>query len=198
MCQPNVIRQDHFTLVLALVVPSDPCPQKDGTTRFCVDYRQLNSITKKDAHPLPNIQDVFDALQGATIFSTLDLKSGYWQMPMAKDSVAKTAFTCHLGLFEFNRLPFGLTNAPAIFQREISKVLSGLIGQVCLVYIDDIVVFSRNEKEHAQHLEQVFQRLKQVGLQVKASKCSFGQDQIELLGYLVSHRGISHCLLGWR
>ena len=166
-------------------------PKKDGTTRFCIDYRQLNSITHKDAHPLPNIQDVFDSLSGATIFSTLDLKSGYWQMPMHKDSIAKTAFTCHLGLFEFTRLPFGLTNAPAIFQREVSKALSGLLGKVCLVYIDDIVVFSQTPEQHAKDLEIVFSHLKKVGLQVKASKCDFGKDQIELLVYLVSKDGIA-------
>lgn len=166
-------------------------PKKDGTTRFCVDYRQLNQVTRKDAHPLPNIQDVFDSMHGAKYFSTLDLKSGYWQLKMAASSIPKTAFTCHLGLYEFKRLPFGLTNAPAIFQREVSKALSGLLGKICLVYIDDIVVFSKTEHEHAQHLEQVFQRLRQVGLQVKASKCHFGQTEVELLGYLVSAQGIS-------
>ena len=165
-------------------------PKKDGTTRFCVDYRKLNSITRKDSHPLPNIQDVFDQLQGATIFSTLDLRSGYWQVPMHEDSISKTAFTCHLGLFEFVRMPFGLTNAPAIFQRAMNKILSGLTGKICMVYIDDIVVYSRNEAEHARHLEQVFERLRRAGLQLKPSKCHFGLAQIELLGYRVSGKGI--------
>ena len=165
--------------------------KRDGTTRFCVDYRKLNAITKKDAHPLPYIQDVFDQLAGATIFSTLDLRSGYWQVPMAEESIPKTAFTCHLGLFEFTRLPFGLTNAPAIFQRAMNKVLSGLIGRCCMVYIDDIVVYSKSEQEHAVHLAAVLKLLRNAGLQLKPSKCSFGLPEIELLGYKVSAEGIS-------
>lgn len=165
-------------------------PKKDGTTRFCVDFRKLNAVTRKDSHPLPNIQDVFDQLQGASIFSTLDLRSGYWQVPMHQDSIPKTAFTCHLGLFEFVRMPFGLTNAPAIFQRSMNKILSGLVGRICMVYIDDIVVYSKNEREHAHHLEQVLQRLREAGLQLKPSKCHFCLTQIELLGYRVSGEGI--------
>lgn len=165
-------------------------PKKDGTTRFCVDYRKLNAHTVKDAHPLPHIQDVFDQLKGARIFSTLDLKSGYWQIPVAENYKAKTAFTCHLGLFEFNRMPFGLTNAPAVFQRTITKVLAGLVGRICMVYIDDIIVYSSSEAEHAKHLGQVLERLKQAGLQLKPNKCTIGQTEVELLGYLVSDKGI--------
>ena len=165
-------------------------PKKDGSIRFCVDYRKLNSITRRDAHPLPLIQDVFDQVSGSTIFSTLDLRSGYWQVPMSTDSIQKTAFTCHLGLFEFTRMPFGLTNAPAIFQRSMNKVLSGLIGRCCMVYIDDIVIFSHTPEEHAQHLEEVFERLRQAGLQLKPSKCSFGLSKIDLLGHSVSADGI--------
>ena len=165
-------------------------PKKDGSTRFCVDYRKLNSVTRRDAHPLPHIQDVFDSLKGAKVFSTLDLKTGYWQIPMSESAISKTAFTCHLGLFEFTRMPFGLTNAPAIFQRAMNKALTGLIGKCCMVYIDDIVVFSRNTQEHARHLQQVFERLKQAGLQLKPSKCHFEVPEIELLGFVVSTDGI--------
>lgn len=165
-------------------------PKKDGTTRFCVDYRKLNAVTRKDAHPLPHIQDIFDQVSGASIFSTLDLKSGYWQIPMDESSIPKTAFTCHLGLFEFLRMPFGLSNAPAIFQRVMNKVLSGLIGKCCMVYIDDIVIYSKSEHQHAKHLEQIFERLRQAGLQLKPTKCSFGLKEIELLGYSVSADGI--------
>ena len=164
-------------------------PKKDGTTRFCVDYMTLNAATKKDAHPLPHIQDIFYELCGAKIFSTLDLKSGYWQIPMSVNSVAKTAFTCHLGLYTFVCLPFGLTNAPAIFQRSMNKVLSGLLGKICMVYIHTIVVYSKTIKEHATHLEQVFLRLRQACLQLKPSKCSFGLTEIELLGFKVSAEG---------
>lgn len=135
--------------------------------RFCVDYRKLNAITQKDAYPLPHIQDIFDSVDKAKIFSTLNLKSGYWQVPMHPDSIEKSAFTCHLGLFEFLRMPFGLTNAPALFQRAMTKVLSGLIGRCCGVFIDDIVIYSQNEKERACHLEQVMKRLEEAGLQLK-------------------------------
>jgi len=165
-------------------------PKKDGTTRFCVDYRKVNQATRKDSHPLPHIQDIFDQVSGATMFSTLDLRSGYWQVPMAEKSIPKTAFTCHLGLFEFVRLPFGLTNAPAIFQRAMNKVLSGLIGKICMVYIDDVVIYSKSEEEHARHLEAVLKRLRGAGLQLKPSKCHFGLAEIELLGYRVNADGI--------
>ena len=101
-------------------------PKKDGTTRFCIDYRKLNAVTKKDRYPLPRIQDIFDQLEGAKIFTTLDLKSGYWQIPMHENSIEKTAFICHLGLFEFLMMPFGCANCPSKFQRALTKVLSGL------------------------------------------------------------------------
>jgi hypothetical protein len=166
-------------------------PKKTGETRFCVDYRKLNAVTVKDAHPLPHCKDVFDALQGAKMFSTLDLKSGYWQMPMSPNSIPKTAFTCFRGLFEFTRLPFGLVNAPGPFQRAMNQVLSGLIGRNCMVYIDDIVVYSKNASDHAHDLEEVFQRLSGVGLQLKPSKCAFELPKVELLGHVVSAEGIS-------
>ena len=165
-------------------------PKRDGSTRFCVDYRRLNAVTQKDAHPLPHCKDVFDALHGAAVFSTLDLKSGYWQMPMSLSSIPKTAFTCLRGLFEFTRLPFGLVNAPSQFQRAMNQVLSGLIGRNCMVYIDDIVVYSKTVADHARDLEEIFERLKEVGLQLKPSKCSFELPQVELLGHVVSAEGV--------
>ena len=129
-------------------------PKKDGTTRFCIDYRKLNSVTIKDAHPLPNIQEIFDQLQGAEIFSTLDLKAGYWQLPMAEEDRHKTAFVCHKGLFEFKRLPFGLANAPGVFQRTVNYILGDLVGKCCFVYIDDIIVYSQTKEEHRKHVEE--------------------------------------------
>jgi len=187
MLRDNVIQPSVSPYASPVVL----IPKRDGSTRFCVDYRKLNAITRKDAHPLPLIQDVFDQVAGSKIFSTLDLRSGYWQVPMESSSIPKTAFTCHLGLFEFVRMPFGLTNAPAIFQRAMNKVLSGLIGRCCMVYIDDIVVFSRTPEEHARHLEQVLERFRGAGLQLKPSKCNFGLPQIELLGHSVSADGIT-------
>jgi len=165
-------------------------PKKDGSTRFCVDYRKVNEQTKKDRYPLPLIQDIFDQLSGATVFSTLDLSSGYWQIPVAENDIEKTAFTCHAGQFEFLRMPFGVANGPSTFQRLMNKVLSGLIGQSCMVYIDDIVVFSKNPESHAKDLQAVFDRLRKAGLTLKRSKCTFGVKEVELLGYLVSEKGI--------
>ena len=166
-------------------------PKPDSSWRFCSDYRQLNAITKKDAHPLPLIQDIFDSLAGAKIFSTLDLASGYWQIPMDEDSIEKTSFVCHMGSFEYLRLPFGLTNAPAVFQRTMNEVLQGMIGKFAMVYIDDIVVYSKSEKEHQEHLKLVFDALEQNGLKLKPSKCRINVEKVKLLGYIVSADGIT-------
>ena len=106
----------------------------------------MNSVTIRDQYHLPQIQDIFDQVGGSTIFSSLDLKAGYWQLAVAE----KTAFRCHLGHYEFLRMPFGLTNAPAVFQRMMDKVLAGLIGRIVMVYLDDIVIYSRSEEEHVQ------------------------------------------------
>ena len=163
----------------------------DNSVRFCVDYRKLNSITTKDAHPLPLIQDIFDNLAGAKVFSTLDLKSGYWQIPMAEDSKKYTAFATHRGLYQFKRMPFGLCNAPAIFQRFMNKVLAPFIGKFVMVYLDDIVVYSKDAQEHEDHLTQIFETFRKYNLKVKPSKCQFFQTEIKLLGYVVSAQGIS-------
>ena len=165
-------------------------PKKDGSIRFCVDYRKINAATRKDAHPLPLIQDIFDSLTGAKVFSTLDLKSGYWQIPVAEEDVKKTAFITHTGLYEFVRMPFGLANAPAEFQRTMQTVLGEMIGQFVMVYLDDIVVYSKSEQEHEEHLRRVFDALEQNGLKLKASKCTFSAPSVELLGYIVSAEGI--------
>ena len=165
-------------------------PKKDGSICFCVDYRRLNAVTKKDAHPLTNIQDIFDTLSGATIFSTLDLKSGYWQVKVAPDSIAKTAFICHRGLFQFRRMPFGLCNAPGVFQRLMNGVLAPYLGRFAMVYLDDIVVFSRSREDHETHVRQVLEALHAYGLKAKPSKCSFGIEELKLLGHVVSADGI--------
>ena len=122
-------------------------PKKDNTTRFCVDYRRLNEVTVKDQFPLPLIQDIFDQLGGSKIFSALDLKAGYWQIPVHPEDRPKTAFRCHRGHYEFNVMPFGLCNAPAVFSRIMDQVLGELIGKCVMVYIDDLVIFSRNRAE---------------------------------------------------
>lgn len=155
-------------------------PKKDGGIWFCVDYRRLNAVTRRDGHPIPHTRDCLEALQGAVLYSTLDLRSGYWQLQMDPESKAKTAFCCHVGLFAFRNMPFGLTNAPAIFQRAMQGVLAGLLGKICSVYFDDIVVWGHTVEEHHQRLDTVLGRLHEAGLQLKPSKCSFGVTSIEL------------------
>ena len=131
-------------------------PKKDGTSRFCVDFRRVNAVTKKDVYPLPRTDDILDTLGGSQYFSTLDLSSGYWQIELDPATRDKSAFTSHCGLYEFTRMPFGLCNAPATFQRLMQVVLSGLGGKFCFVYIDDILVCSKTFEEHIYHLKQVF------------------------------------------
>ena len=140
-----------------------------------MDYRKLNSVTIRDQYSLPQIQDIFDQVGGSTIFSSLDLKAGYWQLAVAEDSIEKTAFRCHLGHY----VPFGLAKAPAVFQRMMDKVLAGLIGRNVMVYLDDIVIYSRSEEEHVQHLELVFARLREARLRLKPTKCLFGLEDMQ-------------------
>ena len=186
MLEEGVIRPSHSPWASPVTL----VPKKDGTTRFCVDYRRLNAVTDKDQYPLQQIQDFFDQVGGSKIFSTLDLKAGYWQIKVDPRSVDKTAFRCHRGLFEFLRMPFGLCDAPAVFQRTMDKILAGLTGHCVMVYLDDIVIYRKNEKEHLEHLQQVFDCLKQAGLKLKPTKCFFGLTEIKLLGYIVNQSGI--------
>ena len=162
--------------------------KKDGGLRMCVDYRALNNITIKDKYPLPRIDDLLDRLQGATVFTSLDLQSGYHQIRIADEDVPKTAFRTHKGLYEFKVLSFGLTNAPAAFQREMNKLFGML--PFAVVYLDDILIFSKNAAEHEHHLKQVLQILRSSKLYAKKSKCSFYQSSVAFLGHVVSADGI--------
>ena len=199
-----VVQREHITQLIkqmqvqGIVKPSASpwaspvvlVPKKDGSMRFCVDYRRLNTVTKKDVYPLPRIDDILDTLAQAKYFTTLDLSAGYWQVELDKDSQAKTAFTTHCGLFEFTRMPFGLCNAPATFQRLMQLVLSGLEWDCCFVYIDDILVASKTFEDHLRHLQLVFERLRKAGLRLKPTKCHFIRDKVPYLGFLISKRGI--------
>ena len=165
--------------------------KKDGTTRFCVDYRKLNDVTRKDAYPLPRIDETLDALSGAKIFTTLDLASGYWQVEVDDADREKTAFTTRHGLFEFQVMPFGLCNAPGTFQRLMEFVLAGLQWQTCLVYLDDVIVYGRDFDEHLERLREVFERLRQAGLKLKPSKCFLLRPKVPYLGHVISAEGVS-------
>ena len=167
--------------------------KKDGSLRFCIDYRRLNSITCRDVFPMPRIDDMLEQLQGKKIFTTLDAKSGYWQVQMDPASRDKTAFWTTNGLYEFLVMPFGLCNAPATFQRLIQQVLSGMgdDNPFCCAYINDILVFSDSLEQHVQHLQQVFLRLRTVGLLLHPSKCRFAERSVTYLGHIVSQNGIS-------
>jgi len=148
-------------------------PKPNGKWRFCVDFRKVNAITKKDVYPLPRIDTILDSLQGAKYFSTLDLHAGYHQVPMHPDDKEKTAFISQSGLYEFNKMAFGLCNAPATFQRMMDSTLAGLKWNICLVYLDDIIVYSTNFDEHLSRLDKVIKAVKLAGLKFNPDKCKF-------------------------
>jgi len=164
--------------------------KKDGTYRCCIDYRQLNAVTTRDAYPLPRIDTCLDAMAEAKWFSTFDLRSSYHQVKVADEDMDKTAFICPRGMYRYRNMPFGLCNAGATFQRLMDVVLSGLNLEICLVYLDDIVVYSKTIEEHLERLEAVLSRLCQAGLKLKPEKCKFFQRSVVFLGHVISHRGI--------
>jgi hypothetical protein len=162
----------------------------DGSLRMCIDYRALNKITVKNRYPIPRIDDLLDQLNGAKVFSSLDLMSGYWQLRMDPADVPKTAFRVPQGHFQWKVLPFGLTNAPAKFQSTMNTILAPLIGKCCLVYLDDILIFSRTAEEHEHHLRQVFALLRHYKFYCKLPKCDFNKAEVKYLGHIVGADGI--------
>lgn len=164
--------------------------KKDGRWRFCVDYRKLNSVTHKDAFPLPRIEETLTSMTRAQWFSTLDLASSYWQVEVDPRDREKTAFTTPLGLFEFQRMPFGLCNAPATFQLLMQQCLSGQITDSLLVYLDDIIVYSPDFVTHLKHLGEVFERLWKHGLKLRPDKCNLFHWQVKFLGHIVDRNGV--------
>ena len=165
--------------------------KQDGGLRFCINFCQLNSRTKKDAYPLPQMQETMESMVGTQFFSTMDLKSGFWQVKMAKDSQQYTAFTVgSMGVYEFLRMLYGLCNAPVTFQRLMQNCLGDLNLTYALIYLDDVIVFSRTEEEHLHHLWVVFAHFLEHGLKLKPSKCHFLQDEITFLGHEISAEGM--------
>ena len=165
--------------------------KKDGSMRLCIDYRELNKVTIRNQYPLPRIDDLFDQLQGAKVFSKIDLRSGYHQLRVHDEDVSKTAFRTRYGHFEFLVMPFGLTNAPVAFMDLMNGIFRPYLDQFVIVFIDDILIYSGSEEEHAEHLRIVLQTLREHWLYAKLSKCQFWLDSVAFLGHIVSAEGVS-------
>ena len=160
-------------------------PKANGKWRMCIDYRALNKLTVHNKYPLPRIDDLLDQLQSARVFTSMDLAAGYHQIRITDDDVPKTAFTTHMGLFEYTVLPFGLCNAPSTFQSVMNGVFRDFIGKFVLIYLDDILIFSKDPDEHLQHIRMVLQRLKDQQFYAQLPKCHFYQKELKFLGYIV-------------
>ena len=185
MLARNIIRPSNSPYSAPIVLVT----KKDGSNRMCTDFRRLNEVTKKDAFPLPRIDQILDHLHGATIFSSLDLASGYWQVPLAESAIPKTAFvTPDGGHYEYLRRPFGLCNAPGTFQRLMTSIFNEYLFSFVLIFLDDVLVFSRNVEEHEKHMRLVFHALRQANLKLKPKKClskigNLSRIQTEPRGY---------------
>ncbi|GJP31307.1 hypothetical protein CLOM_g11675 [Closterium sp. NIES-68] len=183
-------QRTHPTIYFAIRCPVLFTPKPDGSLRMCIDYRALNKQTIKNKYPIPRIDDLLDQLRGATVFSKLDLRSGYWQIRMADNSIHKTAFRTRYGSYEYLVMPFGLTNAPATFQAEMNHILRPLLDECVVVYLDDILIYSRDMKQHVEHLRRVFEILRRERFYVKLSKSEFALEKVQFLGHMVSAQGV--------
>ncbi len=180
----GIIRQSRSPYSFPIIMVA----KKDGTRKLCIDYRKLNAVTVSEPWPIRNIQDIFDKLSGSRIFTTLDLKSGCWQVRMHESSIAMTAFSTPDGHYEFTRLPFGLKNAPAEFSRIMFMILGDL--QFIEIYIDDIIIHSEDMISHVEHVMEVLKRIKEANLKLNTKKCVWGKKEIEFSGLVISHKKI--------
>jgi len=165
--------------------------KKDNTFRFCIGYRRVNVISKKDGYPIPDIQDALDDLRGAKHFATFDLLFGYWQLGLTKRAPECSAFCTRCGLFHFTCMPFGLTGAPSTFCRLISIVLREHLWEICLCYLDDISICGQTPQELLDRMWTILDKLHKVGLKIKPSKCILFKTDIQYLGHLVSVAGVN-------
>jgi hypothetical protein len=165
--------------------------KKNGSQRMCVDYRSLNDVTMKNKYPLPRIEDLFDQMRGARVFSKIDLRSGYHQMKIRPSDIPKMAFSTWYGLYQFTVMSFGLTNAPAYFMNLMNKVLMEYLDRFVVVFIDDILIYSKSESDHEEHLRLVLQKLRDNQLYAKYRKCEFWIGEVPFLGHIISNGGIS-------
>ncbi|GKA26038.1 putative nucleotidyltransferase, ribonuclease H [Tanacetum coccineum] len=164
--------------------------KKDGSFRMCIDYRELNKLTVKNRYPLPRIDDLFDQLQGSSTYSKIDLRSGYHQLRVRDEDIPKTAFRTRYGHYEFQVMPFGLTNAPAVFMDLMNRVCKPYLDKFVIVFIDDILIYSRNKEEHEDHLRIILELLKKEKLYAKFSKCDFWISTVQFLRHVIDSRGI--------
>ena len=174
MLDKGIIQESNSPWCQPLVIVS----KKDGSPRFCVDFRKLNSVTRKQIFPMPRVDEVLDSLGDACYFTTLDLASGYWQIPMEPNDMEKTAFCTRQGNFEFRVMPMGLVNASYTFQKMMQLVLSGLQWQICMVYLDDVIVYSKSFAQHLFNLCSVFDHFRSEGLKLKPKKCHFCKPEV--------------------
>ena len=187
MLDAGVIRSSNSPWCNAVVLVR----KKDGSLRFCIDFRKLNSSTVKDSHLLPHICETLASLTGAAHYSTFDMNSGFWQVPMDEESKQYTAFTLgSMGLYECESMPFGLCNAPPTFQRLMQNCLGELNLTYCLIYLDDVIVFCEMPEEHLRRMHVVFDCLREHGLKLKLSKCEVFKSEINYLAHHVSQKGV--------
>nr|GFA18071.1 putative reverse transcriptase domain-containing protein [Tanacetum cinerariifolium] len=180
------IRPSFLTLGSSSLI----CQKKDGSFRMCIDYRELNKLMIKNCYPLPMIDDLFDQLQRSSVYSKIDLRSGYHQLRVQKEDIPKTAFRTRYGHYEFQIMPFGLTNTPTVFMNLMNRVCKPYLDKFMIVFIDDIPIYSKDEKEREEHLKEILELLKKEELYAKFSKCEFWIPKVQFLGHVIDRQGI--------